>query len=309
MTAVTNSKASPGKPVLNMLMPLLAALLLMTAFSCRQREETRTFMPEITELELDINDLEEIRAIFYDLYSPMESHRLFQQIDIVFDENILNQPENIYRYNSSNKIAVNLGIYGTAMSFSHMFGQTQEAINYMAVIYRMADRLGIGGNIINQAESARDGVIYHPDSIFIIATGLYLEADRQLRHSDRHGAAALILAGGWVEGLYIACHFHDPEDPDLNLEQQILTQKYSLDRLTALLANYQDDPFIARYLLMFRQLKNVFDSVEILFDEDDLIIDTASRTIVSRDRQHVYNPVDIEEITRLVGIIRDDMIR
>ncbi|TVR71678.1 MAG: hypothetical protein EA408_08535 [Marinilabiliales bacterium] len=288
---------------------MLAALIVITAFSCRQREETRTFMPEVTQIDLDINDLEEIRAIFYDLASPMESQRLFQQINILFDENILNQPENIYRYNSSNKIAVNLGIYGTAMSFAHMFGQTQEAINYMSVIYRMADRLGIGGNIINQAEAVRDGVIYQPDSLFRIASSLYIEADRQLRQNERHGAAALIIAGGWVEGLYIACHFHDPEDPDLNLEQQILAQKYSLDRLTALLANYQDDPFIARYLLMFRQLKNVFDSVEILFEEDDLIIDTASRTIVSKERQYVYNPRNIEEIIRLVGIIREDMIQ
>ncbi len=287
---------------------LLALLILLVAVSCRQREETRTFVPEITEFDLDKDDIEEIRAIFYDLYSPMESHRLFRQIDVLFDPSILNSPENIYRYNSSNKIAVNLGIYGSDMSFSQMFGQTQEAINYMSVIYQLAENLGIGGAIIERAEQARDGAIYHPDSLFDIASDIYISADRQLKESNRHGAAALIMAGGWTEGLYIACSFHDPLDPDLNLEQQILTQKYSLDRLTALLANYQDDPFIARYLLMFRQLKNIFDSAEILFEEGDLYIDTTSKKIVSNDREYVYDKLNIDEIARLVTIIRNDMV-
>lgn len=287
---------------------LLALFILLLSSSCRQREEARTFMPDISVFDLDKDDIEDIRAIFYDLYSPMESHRLFRQIDVLFDPAILNPPDNIHRYNSSNKRAVNLGIYGANMSFSQMFGQTQEAINYMSAIYQLADNLGIGGSIIERAEQARNGAIYHPDSLFDIASDIYISADRQLRETGRHGAAALILAGGWTEALYIACSFHDPLDPDLNLEQQILTQKYSLDRLIALLANHQDDPFIARYLLMFRQLKNIFDSVEILFEEGDLLIDTTSKTIVSNEREYVYDRLNIDEIARLVAIIRNDMV-
>ena len=287
---------------------LFAFLILLIAYSCRQAEETRTYIPEITELELDEEDIEEIKSIFYDLYSPMETQRLFRQIDVVFDPSILNSPGNIYRYNSSNKMAVNLGIYGADMSFSQMFGQTQEAINYMSVIYRLSENLGIGGAVIDRAERARTGAAYDPDSLFNIATDIYITADQQLKESGRHGAAALILAGGWVEALYIACSFHDPDSPDLNLEQQIIAQKYSLERLITMLSNYQDDPFFARYLLMFRQLRNIFDSAEILFNENDLLIDTINRTIVSQETKYVYNSSDIKNIARLVTIIRNDMI-
>ncbi len=287
---------------------ILLILFMIISVSCRQQKEETTFTGQDYDFEQEYAEILEVREIFYDLYSPMEAHRLFKQIDLVFDPSILNPLENQYRYGSSNKNAVNLGIYGADMSYCHLFGQTQEAINYMSAIYRLADRLGIGESILTRAEDARDRSVYHPDSLFDIASDIYISADRQLRESDRAGAAALILAGGWIEALYIACSFYDIDNPDSNLEEQILTQKYSLDRLIALLSNYQDDEFIAKYILMFRQLKQSFDSVEILFEQDDLVIDTVNRTIGTAHPTFIYTDYKITEIAKIVTLIRNDMI-
>ena len=287
---------------------LLFTLFLLISVSCGQRQEERTFTGQEYDIDEEYGEIKEIKEIFYDLYSPMEAHRLLQQIDLVFDPTILNPLENQFRYGSSNKNAVNLGIYGADMSFCYLFGQTQEAINYMSAIYRLSDRLGISENILTQAENARERSLYHPDSLFNIASDIYISADRQLKESDRAGAAALILAGGWIEALYIACSFYEIENPDINLEQQILTQKYSLDRLIALLSNYQNDEFIAKYILMLRQLKLPFDSVDILFEQDDLIIDTLNKTIGSARPTFVYTENKIAEIANLVSLIRNDMI-
>lgn len=284
-------------------------IFLLTAVSCGQSPEEKSFVdyPVLTE-ENEYPELTDIKAIFYDLYSPVKAHRLFQQINVVFDPDILNPVDNVFRYSSSNKIALNLGIYGADMSFCHMFGQTQEAINYMSAVYRLSERLGIAGNIITEAENARKSTIYNPDSLFNIASNIYIAADRQLKESGREGAASLILAGGWIEAFYIACSFYDKENPDSNLEEQILTQKYSLDRLTAMLSNHQNNEYIAKYLLMIRQLQHKYDSVEILFGQDDLIIDTTKKTIESDKPKFVYTATDIEEIIRLVTLIRQEMV-
>ncbi len=286
----------------------LLILFMIISVSCRQQQEETTFTGEDYYFEQEYDEILKVREIFYDLYSPMEAHRLFKQIDLVFDPAILNPLENQFRYSSSNKNAVNLGIYGADMSYCHLFGQTQEAINYLSAIYRLADRLGIGESILTRAEDARDRSVYHPDSLFNIASDIYISADRQLRESDRAGAASLILAGGWIEAIYIACSFYDIDNPDRNLEEQILTQKYSLDRLIALLSNYQNDEFIAKYILMLRQLKLSFDSVDILFEQDDLVIDTTSKTIETIRPTFVYTGNKIAEIANLVTLIRNDMI-
>ena len=292
------------------LTPLLSVILfLFLITSCRQKEQKQDFSDMVYEAEADIQDeLDQIKSIFYDIYSPIEAQRLFKNLNVVFDKDILNPVENIYKYNTSNKNAINLGVYGANMSFSHMFGQTQEAINYMSAIYRLADRLGISDNIVSEAENIRDRLIYDPDTLFKVASNIYISADKQLKESGRSGAASLILAGGWIEAIYIASSFYEVDNPDPNLAEQILTQKYSLDRLLALLSNHQDDEFTAKYILMLRQLKNHFDSVDILFEQDDLVIDTTNRTIESARPQFVYTDKQIADIANLVNYIRNDMV-
>ena len=281
---------------------------LLLSISCKQKKEEPGFIDKEIGTEEIIGDLTEIKAIFYDLYSPVEAYRIFQQINLVFDPSILNSVDNLFQYSASNKIAVNLGIYGADMSFCHIFGQTQEAINYLSAIYRLAEKLGIGGTFIKQIENTRERSIYHPDTLFNIASSIYLSADSQLKESERAGASSLILAGGWIEALYIACSFYDAESSDPNLEEQIISQKYSLDRLIALLSNQKNDEFISKYLLMIRQLKQIYDKVEILFDQDDIIIDTAKKTIESDRPKFKYTKRDIDEIVNLVNTIRREMV-
>lgn len=287
---------------------LLNTVLLLIVVSCSQGKEDRSFNDDEIESNDDYEELSELREIFYDLYSPTDAHKLIQNFDITFNPDILNPVENQYRYISSGKNAVNLGIYGADLSFCHLFGQAQEAINYMTAIYRLADRLGVGGDIVSQTERAMERSVFDPDSLFSKAGDIYYQADIKLKENEREGAAALILAGGWVEALYIGASFYDENNPDQNLEKQILSQKYSLERLVALLSNYQNDEFIARYLFMLRQLKIVFDSVEILYEDDDLVIDRENRKITSASPEFVYSSSTITQITSKIKLIRSDMV-
>ncbi len=297
---------APHIPVL--LLVILLSLCISCGRSSEEKNEEKTLIEQDFDIEEEFGELTEVKAIFYDMYSPVKAHRLYQQLNVIFDPSILNPVDNLVRYNSSNKVAVNLGIYGADMSYCHMFGQTQEALNYLSAVYRLAERLGIASTFIDQAANASDRSLNHPDSLFDIASNIYIAAEKQLQDSERTGAASLILAGGWIEALYIAITFYDEQNPVSNLEEQILTQKYSLDRLVALLSNHQDNEFIAKYLLMIRQLKRIYDRIEILFDQDDLHIDTSEKTIESDEPKFIYSENDITEIVNLVKIIRQDMI-
>jgi hypothetical protein len=264
----------------------------------RQNDDSREIYPEIKEF----------RPIFYDMYSPVEARRLFYHLDMVFDISILNPVYNIQKYNSTGKIAVNLGIYGANMSFCHMFGQTQEAINYLSAISRLAHSMGISDRFISNAAMAHERLVYHPDSLFELATNIYISADRQLTELDRAGAASLILAGGWIEALYIVGSFYDAEKPEDVLAEQIISQKFSLDRLIALLSNQQNDEIISKYLLLIKQLKHVYDRVDILFEPDDLTIDRSDRFLIAQQPVFNYSHADVAEIVRLVKLIRRDMV-
>lgn len=287
---------------------MLFSLFFLFFISCRQGVDEKEVLFEDFEVHEIFEELSDIKEIFYDMYSPVETYRFFEKFNSVFEPAILNPPGNVYRYTTSNKIAVNIGIYGADMSFCFMFGQSQESINYLFTIYRLAENLGISDSFISNTSDARS-ILYNQDSLFNMAGRIYLNADKQLKKSDREGAAALILAGGWIEALYIAGNFYDKNDPDLLLVEQILSQKYSLDRLIALLATHQKNEMVSRYLLMLRQLKNIYERVAIMFEKDDLRIDTTKRTIEAREPVFSYAENDIEDIISLVNLIRRDMIK
>jgi hypothetical protein len=285
----------------------ILALLLLPVFACRQvPEEQKTVIPLADSfIYIDENEL---KPIFYDMSLPVEAHRLFRQLNIIFDPLILNPPGNFTRYSTGSKIAVNLGIYGANMSFCHMFGQTQEAFNYLSAIHKLAGNLGISNDLISLAGNAVEQLIHSPDSLAEVATSLYILVDRNLLELGKAGAASLIIAGGWVEALYIACCFYDGGNREKILEEQIISQKYSLDRLVAMLSNHQNDDMVSKYLLLVRQLKRVYDNVEIYYEKDDLSIDMTRKTIESGHPRFNYSQDDIDQIVKMVSLIRQDMV-
>jgi hypothetical protein len=286
---------------------LLFGLIL---FSCKPRQ------PQIESLsEQDIESLQETydelmaaKTIFYDIYSPVEASRVFQEIGAVFDMNILNPVRNADSYVTSQKRAINLGIYGADLSFCRMFGQTQESINYLSAIYKLSEQLGIPSDLISENQRKLEKHISNPDSLFDIASRIYVAADAHLKEADRASAAALILTGGWVEAMYIATWFYDPANPEQRLIDQIALQKYSLNRLITHLNNLHEEPEVGKYLLMLRQLKNVYDRFEIFYEMNDVKIDTLRKEIKTTSVSTNIQPADIQEIKHIVQTIRSQIV-
>jgi len=273
----------------------LFALIMLTGISCNRRIEESEANSQMVISDEAYAEIQEFKPIFYDLYSPVKAYRLFQELNVGFDNSVLNPAENMSKYNASSKIAVNLGIYGADMSFCHLFGQTQESINYLSVISRLAHSIGFSDRFISTAEKAHENIVYHPDSIFHIASSIYVSANKHLPELERSGAASLILAGGWIEALYI-------------LEEQILSQKFSLDRLIALLSNQQNDEVASKYLDFTRQLRLLYDRVEISYDHDYQAIDLTRKTTKEKYPKFSYAEEDVSEIVKMVNLIRKDMV-
>lgn len=285
-------------------------LIIFIVFSCGTRQPKTESLTDqdIEALQETYDELIAAKTIFYDIYSPVEASRVFQEIGAVFDISILNPAMNVDRYLTSQKKAINLGVYGADLSFCRMFGQTQESINYLSAIYKLSGQLGIPSDLISENKRKLEKHISDPDSLFNIASRIYVAADKHLKEADRANAAALILTGGWVEAMYIATWFYNPENPDQALIDQIVHQKYSLNKLITHLGNLYEDPYVAKYLLMLRQLKRVYDRFEIYYEMNDIKIDTLKKEIQTTGTSSNIQPADLEEIRHIIQTIRSEII-
>lgn len=184
------------------------------------------------------------RNIFHNIPSPMETAGLLKKAGAEYDKDVLNDVKHVDNYTSASKQALNLGIYGADLSYASVFNNTQESMLYTACAQNLAKRLDVanafGQATVDRMEANRND----RDSLLNIISETYWDVDAYLKENGRDNVSALMIAGGWVEGLYIAtqvCQQHDTPE----LRQRIAEQRIPLGELIDLMGTYStDDPAV-----------------------------------------------------------------
>jgi hypothetical protein len=99
------------------------------------------------------------------------------------------------------------------------------------------------------------------DALLDVISETYWNVDAYLKENGRDNISALMIAGGWVEGLYIATQVSLTNDSP-ELRQRIAEQKLSLGDLIALIDGYQvEDPALAGVKTDLRALEALYAEV------------------------------------------------
>jgi len=253
---------------------------------------------------------QKVKKIFYNIPSPIEMSSLMQRAGADYDPSILNRIESAERYNTNSKMALNLGVYGANLSYTRMFDQIQESVNYLSVIRKLSEGLGIPQQPGTFAVSRIEQNIENRDSLLYIITDIYASADIYLKESNRGSTAALIILGGWVEALYIATNIVDYNDPSKEIMERIAEQKYSLNNLIELLKVYENDEIIALYMPLLEKLNATFDKIEIITTKAEIITDSVKK-VTSISNQNKINVAieNIKELKTIVTELRKELIK
>lgn len=180
------------------------------------------------------------KKIFYSIPSPMETAALLKKAGATYDGKILNDVKNVDKYTSASKQALNLGVYGADLSYASVFNHTQESLFYTSCARRLADKLGVTSAFNDSTLELMEKHQNDRERLLDIISETYWDMDRYLKVNERENISALMIAGGWMEGLYIATQVAK-RNPSPELLQRIAEQKLSLTDLTALLETYGDD--------------------------------------------------------------------
>lgn len=219
---------------------LLPALLLLLG-ACGGEGQPKEALQAPQADSLSQNErLSRTKKIFYTIPSPMETAALLKKAGATYDGRILNDVKNVDKYTAASKQALNLGVYGADLSYASVFNHTQESMFYTSCARRLADKLGVTSAFNDSTMELMERNQNDRDKLLDIISETYWDMDRYLKVNERENISALMIAGGWVEGLYIATQVakgnRSPE-----LRQRIAEQKLSLTDLVALLKTYGED--------------------------------------------------------------------
>lgn len=205
---------------------------------------------------------ERTKNIFHNIPSPMETAALLKKAGADYDKSILNDVNRVDNYTAASRQALNLGIYGADLSYASVFNNTQESMLYTSCAQKLAKKLDVSNafneEVVERLEKNRN----NRDSLLGIISETYWDVDAYLKENQRDNISALMVAGGWVEGLYIATQVIKNHDTP-ELRQRIAEQRLPLGDLLELVRTYSpDDAAITTVLKDLERLREAYAEVE-----------------------------------------------
>lgn len=184
---------------------LFLPVLTLTLFSCTNEADNED-MGESADSTSKIVEQQKISAqnVFNSIPGPNELGRLVQDAGLDYDAALLNNPDDLNKYTSDNFKAMNLGVYGADMAYANIHEQSQESMLFLKCVNGLCKNLGIAGVFDEKTVDRLTANKDNKDSLLTIINKSFLQADLFLRENQRPHTSSLMVAGGWIEGLYLS---------------------------------------------------------------------------------------------------------
>lgn len=294
---------------------VLSAGLIVLLYSCGSPTDTDQAITnsmdteDVSHNEASAANVRKMKSIFYAVPSPMEMASLLKRAGAQYDMNILNDVKNVNAYTTARSRALNLGIYGADLSYASIFNQNQESIIYLSCTKKLADNLGVtkafDENTIERMETNVD----NRDSLLNIVSETYYVLDAYLKENGRDHISAMVIAAGWVEGLYLATQVaSNDENPEPALLNRIAEQSLSLRNLVELVSAYNTNQELDDILADLAQIEASFKEVKVQTENTTIEKSDDGSTHIGGNTTTEFSKESLAEISRVVSEIRSRYI-
>jgi len=250
--------------------------------SCGTEEEKK---PEISKEVIDPNS--SLNAKFDDkifsIPSPMQMAVLLEESKSPYNELLLNDLDRVGDYTSEYKKALNLGVYGTDLGYVSIYKQNSIALKYLSTIEKLTSKLGLEGAFDKDFMSRFERNSTNKDSMMVIVSDAFKKSDNFLKSNNRKSVSALILVGGWIESMYLACNLNT-EHANQKILDRIAEQTETLNTIIELLTDYNKKGEWDELITDMEGLKFYFDQITIEYEFMEPLTNAKTKTTTLRHK-------------------------
>jgi hypothetical protein len=204
-----------------------------------------------------------VSETFFQVPSPGEMLTFIKMVGGKNNKNtsFLNSPDNQKNYTDAKSKALNFGIYSCDLSYCSIFEIGAEALKYFKSVKTMGDQIGVSSAIKPETMKRLEGNVGNSDSLAVITDDVYFSSFETLENGKQGTTLALMVAGGWIESLYIATNLakYEPNSPII---ERLADQKYTLENLIEFLKKHEADANVAGVKADFEGLLAEFNKIE-----------------------------------------------
>lgn len=239
----------------------LSAITAFSLSSCGGGEKTDD-MDSVDSTKTEEPKPGPVSETFFQVPSPGEMLTFIKMVGGKNNKNItfLNPPSNEKNYTDAKLKALNFGIYSCDLSYCSIFEIGSESLKYFKTVKMMGDQIGVSTAIKPEVLKRLESNISSPDSLAVITDDVYFSSFEALEDSKQGPTLALVVAGGWLESIYIAINLAKYEANSPVIER-LADQKYTLENLIEFLKKHESDPSVAQVKADFEGLLAEFNKM------------------------------------------------
>lgn len=299
----------------------LAAVALLIA-SCGEEEASRKVRnskkpaqsqqasKDATTKEAPLIDKETMFGIIKSIPSPLETSALILELKVPYSERILNSTDKKSEYTTTDKQALNLGIYGADLGYVNLYEQGVASFSYLQAVRQLAVDLKIGQFFDIKTFQRMSGNSRNMDSLLYISQRGFEQMNNYLEKQGRMDVSAQLLLGGWIEGVYLSTSVYKTNS-DARLMEAIGEQKVALDEISVLIDAFRNERKFQTIVKGFDKLKKVYDEVVIEYKdvETEMMMPDGSVQMTTTQESVVQiTPEQIDSVTETIEELRKSII-
>ena len=248
---------------------LLAALL--TLNGCKETKNNNEQAKNVTDSNQAVladtaNMMKNDPQILSELPPVSQIPDMIQNTGADYNATLINPYGKAANYaTTTEKAAMNLGVYGTDIGYLSVYNKTQDIINTVKSAQKLADQVGVTKVFDPTVQKRFQDNLARKDSLVKIVNVSMKSADDFLKKSDRSNTAAMVATGAFVEGLYLATGMVEKYPANLknsgvlvSLIKTIVDQENSLNDLIKIVKSAKKDAALDEYTKSLEELSATY---------------------------------------------------
>ncbi|MEQ8927663.1 MAG: hypothetical protein RLO81_17735 [Fulvivirga sp.] len=182
---------------------LVLFVFCLASCGSEKKNEQAESSEDFEKAESDLK--EQIQEVVYEIPSPSEIPFLLEATGAEYNGSLIHDNNRASEYTALNdKAALNLGVYATDIGYLVSYDKVQESLTYMGTAKKLADNLGISGSFDTSLIKRFENNLSRKDSLAFLLNTTIQKTEMYLRDDNRNRLASLVVAGSFIEGLYIS---------------------------------------------------------------------------------------------------------
>ena len=294
-------------------LPIFLSVCVLVCHSCNtcsRSQRVSDITIDLADFDMDSSYTDMARKVFYALPTPVEMSILIKNSGIVWNADLLSNPADASKYLTHQKMALNFGVYITDLTYAGLFQQSQTALRYKLAIHQLIEGLGLQSAINANTMQSLEENINDKDILLRIISDTYASCSASLNESDRYSLTLTILAGGWIESMYISTGTLNENlfQNENRINQLVIDQILTFDMMWHVMSELKYIPDVDDLLNEFSGLAQLFDQIGI-FQTENVVINTEDASEISSSNIINVTPEDFQQIKIQIQILRNNLTK